>query len=144
MVGVLYLEHDSFKLYYDEISGYVNTVYPDGTNSGCYPNEDDAYHGRLLGISAGQHRLLHELAHHVIGLVYSHKTCPIVWADAHGLEMPENAQELEWIITAISYFCLEKTFRHAHEWGALRKLADTKDPWCVGDDLAELFKPAVA
>lgn len=136
-------EFDTFYLTYTKESGYVKTNYLDGTMSGCYPNADDCYHASLLGITPGQHRLLHELAHHVIGLVYGHKTCPIVWADAHHMDMPEDAQELEWIITAISYFCLEKPMRHSHEWGALRKLADTQDPWKVASDLAELFKPAV-
>lgn len=120
-------------------TGWVCNHFSDESRSGCFKNKDDAFHGELLGISAGEHRLIHELAHHNVAWAMGEKYCPIVWNDAHQQPMPENAQELEWMITAVTYLAMQKPMRNKHEWSAIKKLATYKDPVEVASNLRYLF-----
>jgi len=115
-----------FRLVYDGTTGAVHTHYPDGTVSGCGPVPEDAEHGALLGLTPGEHRLAHEMAHHLCALASGvgddRQGCPIVRADALRQPMPPDADTLEHRITAFTYYALDCQHRHAHEFGALADL----------------------
>lgn len=132
-----------FVLKYCPTSGEVITYYPDGAWSGCKPVPDDTFHGNKLGIIPGQHRLLHELTHHVVGLVMPEEGitgCPIVWRDAHheAQEHP-SASTREWRITALSYHVMEKVY-NPDQFGALMDFAKADlDPYKLGAGLKALI-----
>jgi hypothetical protein len=96
-----------FRLEFDQATGRAVTRYPDGTHSGCGVVEADRFHARLLGLTPEEHRLQHELAHHLVGALYSRGAaggCPIIYRDAHGVPQPQpEADILEWRITALQY-----------------------------------------
>jgi len=129
-----------FTIEYNPETGAVTTKYPDGTYCPVQVNPDHEYHGNLLYISGGEYNLLHELAHHVVGKAMGNKTCPIVWASAHQLPMPHNAQLLEWYITALSYFTLNTSMRDPKEWGAIQDLAKVSDVYRLRKKLLRVYK----
>ena len=132
-----------FVLKYDKATGETITHYPDGTQSGCLPGPDDEFHGEKLGITASQHRLLHECGHHLVGLKMPEEgieACPIVWRDAHGIpqQFPE-ASTREWRITAISYHALQRVYE-PNQFGAMMDFANAgHDPYQMGRDLRDLL-----
>jgi len=132
-------EFQYFTLEYNPETGAVTTTYPDGTHCPVQVNQDHAYHANLTGISPANYNLLHELCHHIIAFTHGHKTCPIVWASAHGLPMPDNAQLLEWQITAFSYFALEAEMRDSSEWGAIMDIAKLANVYALKETLLSLF-----
>jgi len=106
----------------------VITKYPDGTQTGGPVVREDGEHAYLLGISEITHRLAHELTHHLVSRALSQGKfgCPILWAAAHKIEMPQNAAELEWLITAVTYQAYGKLQRQATDYQALAKLHAAK------------------
>lgn len=60
--------------------------------SGCFPVPDDAYHAERLGITAGQHRFLHELMHHEVGMAFGFGASPVVWRDAFKIPQESEAK----------------------------------------------------
>jgi len=121
----------AFTLVLDDTLGVVLTRYPDGSWSGGAVVDDDAFHARLLGLTPIEHRLAHELAHHVVALAEQDATfvageepeggqgCPIIRADAHGWPQAPDAHVREWRISAFTYYALGRGMRDAGEWGAL-------------------------
>lgn len=99
-----------FKLEYEPGTGRATTFYPNERWSGCNPVPDDKYHGDILGITPGMHRLGHEICHHLIGL-YFYKDLngsPIVYRDAHHIPQTEDANLEEWYVNALHYFIYDK------------------------------------
>lgn len=104
-------EWPSLRLEWDTRAGYADTIYPDGTHSGCWPHSDDAFHGMRLGLTPEEHRLHHELAHHLLGFALGNENgSGVVWRDAHQETQPERKAELEeWMTTALQYLSLGKS-----------------------------------
>jgi hypothetical protein len=50
--------------------------------------------------------------------------CPILWAAAHNVEMPGNADRLEWFITAITYAGIKGRMRQSVDAKALVQLLE--------------------
>lgn len=132
-------QFEGFRMEYNLHTGAVRTFYPDGKYSHVEVNKDHAFHSQLLGITPGNANLLHELGHHVVAITLGYYTCPIVHNSALHLPMPHEAERLEWLITAISYFAMKKQMRHNHEWGAIRELALVANPFELGKQLMQLL-----
>lgn len=101
-----------FRLEHDSREGYAHTHYEDGAASLCPVVKDDYFHAQQLGIAPGQHRLLHELSHHLVGIHYYKKpSSPVIWHDAHGrdpqAELGERASLEEWMVNALVYHCFD-------------------------------------
>lgn len=138
MIRIYHFPH--FTLTYALDSGQVRTFYVDDYYSKVNVNEDHAYHAGLLGLTAGQANLLHELAHHVVAIyAFEETTCPIVYYSAYQMPMPPDAQRREWLITAISYFSRQCNMRHQHEWSAIGELSTKCNVWRVADILSKLL-----
>ena len=116
---------DSERLVYN--SDTVFTWFGQHYKTGGPEADGDAFHARNLGITPMEHRLLHELAHHLVARALGYPTCPILHAAAFGNPMPPGADLLEWYYTAVSYF----TFRRPphgtpDDYGALADLTRKK------------------
>lgn len=114
------------RMVYTRESGHTLTVYGAGENrwwSGSDPNQDDAYHAERLGITQREHRLQHELAHHLVGFAYywnSHGS-PIIWRDAiHEVQPTRDAELEEWMVTALQYLSCG---RDVQDYGAILDLS---------------------
>lgn len=115
---------NGFTLSWDPVSGECYTIYRDGTKSGCGVVDDDHHHASLLGISPEEHRLQHELAHHIVGvMLYGFRGSPVVWRDAQGIDQAEGghykagwteAEREEWVCNLIQY----KSRNKAYDTGA--------------------------
>lgn len=92
-----------FKLEYDQQTGRVTTLFSDKSICSVIPNSEDERHGRNLGLSGGQHKLLHELIHSLIATARGKQYCEIVYAQANSLPMPLNAPYIERMVFALSY-----------------------------------------
>jgi len=107
-------------------AGTVLTHYPDHTRTGGEVVEEDALHAEALGLSPLEHRLLHELAHHVValerGVTDGEHGCWILWRSAHGLPQREEAGTDEWYVTAVSYAAYAAQLPSAGHYGALMDL----------------------
>jgi hypothetical protein len=102
-------------------SGDVTTTYDDGHWSGCKPVKDDEFHAKRLGISDKEHRLVHELSHHLIGFAYYKQETgsPVIYRSAHNIEQSEPDSELEeWMVTALTYHIYQKNY----DYGAISYL----------------------
>lgn len=102
----------TFVLEHDPNTGGAYTRFPDETWSGCEPVPDDAFHADALGITPAQHRLAHELAHHIVGMrVLGWSSSPIVWRDAHHEPQPDpDPDNEEWLVTGVTYLAWGKTY----------------------------------
>lgn len=115
---------DGFRLDFNADTGDTITTYQDGTFSGCLPVPEDEFHGERLGIHPNYHRLVHELAHHLVGIhVLGEESSPTVRTDAMVVEatgkglaevintMPEKDQERfsyeETLVTALTYYSFD-------------------------------------
>jgi hypothetical protein len=113
---------DQTELTYDGET--VITRYPDETFTGGPVVEQDHEHAALLGITPVEHRLVHEVGHHLIARALSNGEfgCPILWAAAHNVEMPANASEIERSVTAVTYAAFNKPMHHFGDYLALAGL----------------------
>jgi hypothetical protein len=104
----------------------VVTRYPDETFTGGPVVPEDSEHAALLGITPIEHRLVHEVGHHLLSRSLSggEYGCPILWAAAHNVEMPGNADRLEFYITALSYFAVRGKMRQSVDAKALVQLLE--------------------
>lgn len=99
-----------FRLVYDLATGSAITHYDNERWSGCSPHADDQLHGDRLRITAAQHRLEHELVHHVMAIARKlpnaeTQGCRIIYRDAHHLPQVEpEAADDEHLITTFTYF----------------------------------------
>jgi hypothetical protein len=106
----------------DPVAKTVITRFPgDHWTGGPIVPEDD-FHAANLGITMLEHRLLHEMAHHLVYRALHGEPCPILWAAAHKLAMPSNAKELEWLYTAASYWAYGVQLETVRDYGALMDL----------------------
>ena len=121
---ITYTLSPRFWLTFNDRTGETITYYPaalalEGPRwSGSTPVPDDATHAAALGITPEQHRLAHELGHHLVGLEFYRDEygSPIVYRDAHGLSQPPRESELEeWMVTALTYHAFGKNA----DYGAL-------------------------
>lgn len=111
-------------------TGVFTTRYVGGHVSACPVVPDDQYHADRLGITAAEHRLLHELGHHLMGLWYYRRPdgSPVIWRDAHGWPQLEDGEEgdaegsfvadsklEEWRVTALGYLAMDRDA----DWGAM-------------------------
>lgn len=105
---------ERYVLTYDTGTGEAITHYHESDRwSGCKPVPEDSYHGCKLGISPGEHRLSHELAHHLLGHAYyrSDNGSPVIFRDAHALPQTQPDSELEeWMVTALTYYVYGKSY----------------------------------
>lgn len=116
-------EWPGFRLYCDLVTGAAITEYPDGHTSGCPPIPEDEFHAQMLGITDGEHRLEHELVHHMLSIALGAgdvaKGCPIIWRDAHGVhQVQPESSHLEWQYTAFQYYVHDRTC----DFGALAEM----------------------
>jgi len=103
-----------FTLSFDPTTGEAITRYAGGRWSGCAPVPDDAFHAERLGITRSEHRLEHELAHHLFGYAKGFVGSPIIWRDAHGVAQKQPDSDLEeWMVTALQYLS------HGHQANGL-------------------------
>jgi hypothetical protein len=100
-----------FVLTYDPETGRTVTTYDDLRWSGCDPVPEDALHAGRLGITPGEHRLAHELAHHIVGFAGGYVGSRVIRWDAH--EIPQDwhaggyeSEIEEWHTTAVVYAAL--------------------------------------
>jgi hypothetical protein len=102
----------SFIFEHDKETGATYTRYHDGHWTGGEPIPDDAFHAERLGITAEQHRLVHELVHHLVGFkYYNFDGSPVLYKSARLEELPQPDTELEeWMVTAWTYAFYEKEF----------------------------------
>jgi hypothetical protein len=102
---------ENIRLQYNKETGATYTYYPDDKWSGCDPIPEDDFHANILGITNKEHRLEHELIHHVLGFELGHYGSPIIDRDAHSQPQPQREAELEeWKVTAFQYFIHEKKY----------------------------------
>lgn len=131
----------TFRLNWDPSSGACFTFYRDGTKSGCGVVPEDSYHGERLDLTPEQHRLQHELAHHLVGYaLYGFDGSPVVWRDAQGVDQLEGgefkpgwteAAREEWVCNGIQYLSRDRDYEdgkaiaHAEESGVdVQKVAE--------------------
>lgn len=92
------------RLEYEPATGTAITRYPRGRWSGCGPVPEDAMHAERLGISPGEHRLAHELAHHLVGFAAGNPLgSHVVLCDAFHIPQDEDGRIEEWHVTAVTY-----------------------------------------
>lgn len=111
-----------FTLTFDPHAATVVTTYPDGTWSGGAVVREDAHHAARLGLAPLEHRLHHELAHHVVAIARRATLgggCPIIWRSAHGHPQGPEAATDEWVITAFQYAAAWKELPTPEHYGAL-------------------------
>ena len=131
-------------------TGLTVTWYPGAMASGCEPVPDDKIHATALGITPGQHRLVHELGHHLIGLHYYQDPngSPIVYRDAHGIPQEaggmvkpdwSEADKEEWLVNGLVYLAYEKP----HDVWAVKELeAKAGSAWALARRLRWLMDAA--
>jgi hypothetical protein len=140
------LRTDTFELLFHDQTGCTMTRYPDGSWSGCAPVDDDWHHAKRLGITARQHRLEHELAHHIIALALGKRDgSPIIWRDAHARPQPARESELEeWTVTAFTYYAHGRIDDEHCDLGALADMrkagADVEKARAVFEEIARRFR----
>lgn len=104
---IITYDADRYALTYDTETGEAITRYHASDRwSGCAPVPGDAYHADKLGITPSEHRLAHELIHHLVGHAYysSDNGSPIIYRDAHAIAQTQPESELEeWMVTALTY-----------------------------------------
>lgn len=122
---MLTLRFPAFRLEHCPSSGLTSTVYPDGERCDSHVVDDDSVHADELGIMPGQHRLVHELWHHIVGIHIFHseyRSSPVIWRQAHGQPHPTGLirytefestgaaewelhgwKREEWLVTALSH-----------------------------------------
>jgi hypothetical protein len=123
----------------------VVTRFADGmkTGGGCVP--EDSFHAPRLGMTPEEHRLHHELAHHLVGIaVFGAEHSPVLWRAAHSTPQPEGDAGLEeWIVTAVQYASMGRPIhdtRH-HPATALAEMEIRgADPFRVARHLRALFE----
>ena len=131
-------------------TGLTVTWYPGAMTSGCEPVPDDAIHAAALGITSAQHRLVHELGHHLVGLHYyaDPNGSPIVYRDAHGIPQSEGgmvkpdwseADREEWMVNGLVYLAYEKP----HDVWAIKELeSNAGSAWALARRLRWLMDAA--
>lgn len=121
----------AFRLEHDAAIGSAITRYEGRRWTGSAPVPEDTWHGARLGLTPGQHRLAHELAHHLIGLYYYRDPdgSPVLWRDAYHVPQEaggwvkadwSEADREEWLVTAITYRARGKE----HDGGAILALEE--------------------
>ena len=140
----------TFYLHHEPETGQTFTFYRDDVWSGCGVVPEDHEHAAALGITPQQHRLAHELAHHLVGLHYYGDPygSPVVWRDAHGTPQEEGgmvkpdwseADREEWLVNGLVYLAYEKP----HDVWAVKEL-ETKagSAWALARRLRWLMDAA--
>lgn len=98
----------SFSIKFDGKETFTTFDNGHWTGGGVVP--EDFFHAEKLGITPEEHRLQHELAHHVIGLMFYGKPySEVLWSAAHETRLPDYANEEEWLVTALQYRMFDKT-----------------------------------
>lgn len=96
-----------FSLTFEPSSGTVTTYYDQWRYSRVHVDEDDRTLAEQLGISPEEHKLAHELAHHLVALHCGLDTSPIVWRSAHFFEHPEQeSHDEEAVVKAFVFYAL--------------------------------------
>ena len=105
----------------------VVTFFEDNTCSVVKTNEDHNYHAKLFDhkINAFKYNVIHELAHHLIGIhVFKQHCSNVIWRSAHHLPMIDPARMLEeWYTTVITYHAYGIDQRSPDDYGALIDIA---------------------
>jgi hypothetical protein len=132
-------QFEHFQLTYDHSTGDVTTLFPDGTTCRVWPNEEDEKHAYRLGLSAGEHKLLHELVHSGLAMGEGQSYCPIVWAQAHKQPMPDDAAYREQMIMALSYMVMQQPMEYSDWWGRIGWVQDRANPYEIVHRVCALF-----
>jgi hypothetical protein len=107
----LRLQFPEFTFIYDGKS--VITEFSDSHWTGGEVVPEDYFHAKVLDITPTLHRLQHEYAHHLVGMrYYKLSYSGVLYSAAHPdtIELPKYADEEEWMVTALQYHCLNKTY----------------------------------
>lgn len=75
------IQFPGYRLEFDPATGRATTWFGDHW-SGCEPVPEDAFHAARLGITPMQHRFLHEVMHHLVGMAFGYGCSPVIWRDA--------------------------------------------------------------
>lgn len=96
-----------FTLSYDLQNDAVTTYYDQWRYSRVLPDADDQELGDELGLPPQEHKLAHELAHHLVAVHCGLDTSPIVWHSAHFYEHPQpESDDEEAVVKALVYYAL--------------------------------------
>ena len=116
----------TFQLVANAKDQSVFTFFRDGTSSGGTIVAGDVEHAAHLGITPFEHRLAHELGHHLVQRARGHTlddACRIIHRSAHEQDQVHPEADLdEWVITAATYAAYHKASRSQSDWGALMDL----------------------
>lgn len=146
---MLHLVFPDFRMTYDRDSGGVCTYYD--KEQACSPvavNDDHALHAARLGVQPGEYNLLHELAHHAVGIwVRKRRTSPTVHAAAVGKlplrVVPDSPGALEeWWSTALTYYAFGCELERPNDYGALSDVARSTSVRALSDFLRHILLSA--
>lgn len=139
-------EWPGFALRHNTVDGLTVTTYDDTPrSSGCTPIADDLFHAMRLSMTDKEHRLHHELAHHIVARATGETLgSPIIFRDARGITQPQREAQLEeWKATALQYHSRQRLDLHHYDTGALMDLQDAgADVNAVSALLEWLFQAA--
>lgn len=139
MSKVITYHFPAFRIEYNPAKGEVATIFNDGAACLVWANDEDIQHGAAMGISAGEHKLLHELVHNMLAIAMGRETCPIVRAQALLQPMPDDAAYLEEMIMALSYMIMWKPMPYADWWKRIGWVQEYTNPFKLVDDIYDLF-----
>lgn len=108
----------------DLAASSIRTVFPGERWTGGPAGDEDAEHAARLGITPFTHHVAHELTHTLVARALGRAECPILWASAHGLPMPMQADVYEWQYEAVVYYAMLTTPREGRDFGALIDLVN--------------------
>lgn len=139
------VEFPGYHVDFEFATGRTVTYFGDRW-SGCEPVPEDGFHGARLGLTDKQHRFLHEIMHHLVGIAFGYGCSPVIWRDAFGfpqhrpvsphgpnpMQSPHVAEAPfltadieEWIVTNLSY----RLCGCDHDIGAVMDVAE----FCGGE-----------
>ena len=115
----------SARIVFDPVQYTVVTHYPGEHWTGGGVVHEDYEHAKLLNMKPIQHRLVHELGHHLVAQALGYYDgCPVLYSAAHNTSLPVNADKLEWYVTAVTYYVFGRRLRHPNDEGALKELRE--------------------
>jgi hypothetical protein len=132
--------YNGFRLDYDPQTGNVLTRYSDGSECMVWANAEDRKHAAVLGITPGEHKILHEIIHQQLAFAMGNKTCPIVWAQAHLEPMKPSFLHLEGMIMALTYMALQVPMPHEDWWNKIASVQSFCNPYELLKDIRQLYQ----
>lgn len=115
-------------------------VYRFGDKTCILPvNDSDIRHGNNLGLTGLEHKLLHEITHYYVARAFGYACCPVVYAQAFGLPMPENATFLEEIVFSTEYLTFKKEMLFDNWFSYLDRLHGKVNIWELQNTILQVL-----